>query len=165
MAARRSEAFERLYLDERLGVFRTAFLITGDREEAMELTQETFARAFQHWRKVSRYDRPAAWLQQVVANLAVSSWRQRRRRFRMQATELHADDHIPPVEPSEPAILAAVRSLAPAQRAVVVLRFYADLSVADVAHALGKRPGTVKALTSQALGRLRPVLEARGVRP
>lgn len=142
-------------------MFRAAYLITADREEARDLTQETFARAFQHWPDVSRHERPGAWLQTVVARLAIS-WR-RRQAIRTRRTPLPATA-VEDAVAFEPAVLEALRRLTPAQRAVVVLRFFADRSIEDVAETLGKRPGTVKALTAQALDRLRPVLEARGVR-
>jgi RNA polymerase sigma factor (sigma-70 family) len=56
-------------------------------------------------------------------------------------------------------MLEALRSLTPSQRAAVTLRYYADWSVDEVARALGKRPGTVRALTSQAFTRLRALLQ------
>jgi RNA polymerase sigma-70 factor (sigma-E family) len=156
--------FDDFYQAHRADVFRAAYLITGDREEARDLTQETFVRAFQHWREVSRHERPGAWLQTVVARLAIS-WR-RRQALRSKLVIAHRDVAPEDVaQADEPVVLQALRGLTPAQRTVVVLRFYADRSVEDVARALGKRPGTVKALTAQAMARLRPVLQARGVQP
>jgi RNA polymerase sigma factor (sigma-70 family) len=58
-------------------------------------------------------------------------------------------------------LLAALRELSPAQRAVVVLRYYTDQSIEDVAQILGKRPGTVRALASQGLSRLRVSLSGK----
>ncbi len=164
MAGRPDVEFEGFYTAHRADVFRTAYLITADREEARDLTQETFVRAFQHWRELSGHERPGAWLQTVVARLAIS-WRRRQAlRFKLGIGRGDtASEEMTQVE--EPAVLQALRRLTLAQRTVVVLRFYADRSVEDVAHALGKRPGTVKALTAQALDRLRPELQARGVRP
>src|SRR6266536_6604564 len=68
--------FVPFYEAHRAEVFGTAFLITLDREEAKDLTQETFARAFEHWHAVSRHERPGAWLQTVVGRLSIS-WRRR----------------------------------------------------------------------------------------
>src|SRR2546426_11881463 len=76
MRDERRQAYEELCRGEYAVVYRTALLITGDREEAADLAQEAFARAYEHWRTVSELDRPAAWLQRVVGNLAIS-WRRR----------------------------------------------------------------------------------------
>jgi RNA polymerase sigma factor (sigma-70 family) len=145
-------AFELLCRDEYAAVVRTAWLITGDREESLDLAQEAFARAYERWRTVSAMDRPGGWLQRVTANLAISS-RRRRKVAERHALEVGA---IAPA-PREPddELDRALASLTRAQRAAVVLRYYADQSVEQTAAALGKRPGTVRALTSQALARLR----------
>jgi RNA polymerase sigma-70 factor (sigma-E family) len=163
MVRRPDVEFEDFYLAHRADVFRTAYLMTADREEARDLTQETFVRAFQRWGEVSGHERPGAWLQTVVARLAIS-WH-RRQAVRFKRTTGWGDEASEEVQADEPVVLRALRSLTVAQRTVVVLRFYADRSVEDVARTLGKRPGTVKALTAQAIDRLRPVLQARGVRP
>jgi RNA polymerase sigma-70 factor (sigma-E family) len=149
----RSRAFEALCHDEYANLVRTAWLVVGDREEALDLAQEALVRAYERWRQVSAMERPGGWLQRVVVNLAISH---RRRLATARRLAPASDEPVPPPEePADPAITAALRSLTPAQRAVVVLRYLADQSVGEVAAALGKRPGTVRALTSQALARLR----------
>jgi RNA polymerase sigma-70 factor, ECF subfamily len=153
--------FEAFYAAHFARVVGAAYLMTGSREEARDLAQETFARAYERWETVSRYEEPGAWLQRVVTNLA-TSWR---RRQRLRARETIAESTVPSPDVPEPAILRALLRLTPAQRAVIVLRFYADQSVAQVSKILGKRPGTVRALTSQGLSRLREAAELQGVRP
>ena len=153
MRESRFEAFDRLCRKEYVSVVRTAYLITGDREEAVDLAQEAFARAYERWRSVSRMDRPGGWLQRVVANLAIS-WR-RQRRFRADVGAGEVDAVVADEEASDLDLLEALRALTPGQRAAIVLRYYADQPVEEVARALGKRPGTVRALTSQGLARLR----------
>jgi DNA-directed RNA polymerase specialized sigma24 family protein len=91
----------------------------------------------------------------VAANLAVSWWRRLRVR---RSRSLPADAVVEPPSVPDPALAEALRQLSPAQRTAVVLRFYADRSVEDVADLLGKRPGTVRALTSQGVARLRVLL-------
>jgi len=149
-------SFEALCRREYPLVVRTAYLITGDAEEAADVAQEAFARALQHWRKVRRMDRPAAWLQRVAANLSIS-WR---RRGRYWSREIAAEPEG--VEDRDPSngllMLEALQLLTPAQRAAIVLRYYADQSVEQAARALGKRPGTIRALTSQGFTRLRAYL-------
>lgn len=159
MTSDRREAFERLCRVEYAAVVRTAWLVTGDREEAADVAQETFVRAYERWRQVSVMDRPGAWLQRVAANLAIS-WRRRQHvrssaRARLTAG---ATERAPESDVLDEELLRALDLLTPAQRAVIVLRYFADQSVDDVARALGKRPGTVRALTSQGLGRLRQAL-------
>ncbi len=159
--ADRREAFERLWRAEYAQVLRTAYLITGDREEASDVAQEAFARAYERWRTVAALDRPGAWVQRVAANLAIS-WRRRervRRRTPQPAIEAFSQD-LP-----EPELMRALRALPPAQRAAVVLRYYTDQSIEETARALGKRPGTIRALTSQGVQRLRELLSTEEARP
>jgi RNA polymerase sigma-70 factor (ECF subfamily) len=141
--------FEDLWKAHYGSVVRTALVVTGNVEEARDVAQEAFARAYQHWSRVARLDRPESWVHRVATNLAISSARRRRPRLPPPAL-------IEPPEPYDDRLAALVKALTPAQRAVIALRFYLDWSVEDVARALGKRPGTVTALTHQALERLRP---------
>jgi RNA polymerase sigma-70 factor (sigma-E family) len=154
-------SFEGFYASTWEDVFRTAFLICGDREEARDLTQEAFVRAAERWKAVERMERPEAWMQRVVANLALS-WRRRLRHARRYEQSLR-----PGVISGEDGTVAAVvqtlRSLPPAQRVVVVLRYYADLSIEDTARAVGKRTATVRSLSSQGLTRLRAALQEQEV--
>jgi RNA polymerase sigma-70 factor (sigma-E family) len=152
----RTEAFERLCRDEYPSVTRTAYLITGDREEAVDIAQEALARAYERWRVVSQLDRPGAWLQRVAGNLAIS-WRRRQRYVSRGSLEI--EDRADRLAPgSDLDLMEALQFLSPAQRAVVVLRYYADQPIDQVAKALDKQPGTVRALASQGLARLRESL-------
>ncbi len=150
-----TEAFEQLCRDEYPRLVRTAHLITGDLEESLDIAQEALARAYERWPTMSRIEWPGAWLNRVVVNLALS-WR-RRRRVRERAGAQPPERNSAPETP-DPDLIAALKALPPAQRAAVVLRFYADLSVEETARALGKRPGTVRALTSQAVAKLRQTM-------
>jgi RNA polymerase sigma-70 factor, ECF subfamily len=150
----RTGAFEALCLAEYPRLVRAAYLIVGDEQEAADLAQESLARAFERWRTVSRYERPGAWCQRVVVNLALSSRRGRARARRVRRADPVAAIQEPP-EPFDAEMRAALLELGEQQRAVVVLRFLCGLSVADVAEALDKPEGTVRSLTSQALTRLR----------
>jgi len=143
------DEFERLWKMHFPAVTRTAYLILGDSHEARDIAQEAFTRAFQHWRKVSRLDCPEGWVHRVAANLAVSACRRR------ALTRVEPQLTVGGPEPPDDELARAVAALTPAQRAVIAMRFYLDWSVDDVAHALGKRPGTVRALTHQAMERLR----------
>ena len=118
---------------------------------AEDLVQDAFAQVWLRW---DRIDNPEAYLRTCVVNLCRRELRRRRLRRRTpdraSATTLDA----PACE-----LLDVLRALPPRRRAVVVLRFYEDLSEAQIAATLGIRPGTVKATLHQALAQLREVIE------
>lgn len=130
----------------------------GDRDVAAELAQETLARVWERWSTVERHEAPEAWAFRVAFNLAASRYRrraaERRAHGRVGAAEAHEPDAADAV-----AVRAAVAALPPRQRAALVLRYFADLSVERTADVLGCRPGTVKSLTSQAIVSLRDHFE------
>lgn len=147
---------ERVCRDEYRRVFGALVLYTGERALAEELTQEAFARACRDWRKVSRLDRPGAWVHRVAMNLARSRFRRRgsRRRAEARMRSAAAEHPIPPTAESL-AVRDGVASLPDDERAVIVMRYFADLSVADTADVLGVPVGTVKTRTRRALATLR----------
>ena len=142
-------------------VVRLAYWMTGDHQESLDLAQEAFARAYERWRSVSSMGRPDAWVQRVAVNLALSARRRRRLLPRLRAQA--PDAMTPEPEAPDPELRRALLALTPAQRSAVVLRFYADRSVDETARDLDKRPGTVRALTSQGLSRLREFLSTEGI--
>ena len=145
--------FEEVCRDHYAEVVRVAFLITGDRQEALDVAQETFARAYERWGHVSAMENPVGWLVRVAANLSLSH-----RRRTTRTPRVTRSDDVAPSLPADPTIQTALATLTPAQRAAVVLRFYLDMSIEDTAKALGKKEGTVRALTSQGVRRLREQL-------
>ena len=147
-------SFESLCEEHYERVAGAAYLVVGDRQEALDIAQETFARAYERWSQVKKMENPEGWLYRVAANLAISRRRRVIRQFR--PVPVPAPDPTP--EPSDPMLAAALAALTPAQRAVIVLRFFLDQSVETTAQALRKKPGTVRALTSQAVSRLRTQL-------
>jgi RNA polymerase sigma factor (sigma-70 family) len=132
-------------------VAKAAYLILGDRQEALDVAQEAFSRALERWPEVGSMENPQGWLYRVAVNLSLST---RRRAVRWVKGRI-PDNPAPESEPSDPNLAKALSRLTLAQRAAVVLRFYSDLSIADTAQMLNKRPGTVRALTAQAISRLR----------
>jgi len=134
---------------------RLAYALTGDAGHAEDLAQAAFARAYASWGRVRRAGDPDAYVRRIVIN-------EHRRHFRKRrvAEELRADltDTVGGQQqgPEErQALLDALRSLGPRQRAVVVLRFWLDLSEAETAKALNCSVGTVKSQASRALATLR----------
>lgn len=139
-------------------LLRTAYLLTGDRGHAEDLVQTALERLARRWGRLD--GPPEAYARVVLANLATDRWRRRRMRVR----ELSVD---PPVRSAadiaEPVVvrqvlIGALLQLTPRQRAVLVLRFFADLSEAETAQALNIQPGTVKSTVSRATTRLRALL-------
>lgn len=130
-------------------------LYCGDASVAEELAQEALIRVWERWPKVSTMASPAGWTWTVALNLA-------RSRFRRRAAERRALDrlgaprnHQDPDTVDAVAVRQHIAALPDRQRRALVLRYYADLPVQEVAAAMGCADGTVKALTSQAVAALR----------
>jgi RNA polymerase sigma factor (sigma-70 family) len=141
-----------------LGVLR---LSVGDLAVAEELTQETFVRVCRHWERVAEMTSPVAWTYRVAINLATSQHRRRQaeRRAQQRAQSSVTNPERLAAHDAELTVALTVRralaDLRPDERTVLVLRFYADLSVAETAGLLGVPEGTVKSRTRRALSRLR----------
>lgn len=150
--------YERVFRAEHDAIVRTAYLVTGDRETAREVAQDAFAELHRHWRKVRGYDKPGAWLRRVAIRRAV-----RVRRTRTRWGEAPLPDDLPaPVTPGLDAeLLASLRRLSPAQRAAVVLHYFEDRPVSEVADLLGCKPATASVHLHRARVRLAELLGER----
>ncbi|MEO3782220.1 SigE family RNA polymerase sigma factor [Actinocorallia sp. B10E7] len=149
--------FADFYQTARPGLVAEFYAYTGDLGEAQEIVQEAFIRAWTHWRKVSEYDRPRAWVARVGYRLAVSRWR----RARTALASLVR--HGPPPEVPEPsaasiALATALRTLPDAQRRAVIMHHLSGYSIAEIAAAEGVADGTVKARLSRGRQRLSTLL-------
>jgi RNA polymerase sigma factor (sigma-70 family) len=145
------------------GLFRMALLVAGNRSDAEDAVADAMAATFAPWR-AGRVASLEAYARTTVMNRLIGRGRRRatadrhrRRRSGDDRGERAADDQV--VESD--LLRRALRDLPPRQRAVVVLRYYVDLSVAETAEAIGCAPGTVKSQTHDALA----VLRARLGRP
>lgn len=143
-------------------LLRTAYLLCGgDQGAAEDLVQDVLERAYPRWQRIT--GPPEAYLRAALANAATNRWRARSRR--VAETEL-LEFHQPRIAAHDTAIAdrdEVVRALAkvpPRMRAVLVLRFFDDLSEAQTAAALNCSVGTVKSQTSRGLDALRKVLAA-----
>ncbi len=140
-------------------LFRTAFALTGDVRQAEELLQSTLVKVFVSWRKVSRADSRDAYVRRVMVNQATSGWRSRRNRAEVLSPEpRRADDAVPSFDTdlaTSDELWGLVQGLPARQRAVVVLRYYEDLSEREIGSVLGIAPGTVKSLAHAAMAKLR----------
>jgi RNA polymerase sigma-70 factor (sigma-E family) len=138
-------------------LYRTAYLLIGDRELAEDLVQTALAKTYASWGKVRELEAARGYARTTLVNTAASWFRKRGWRAEQptETVETGSYDEDPTLRPD---MAAALARLAPRQRAVVVLRFYEDLSVAETAHALHCSEGTVKSQTSDALAHLRGLL-------
>jgi RNA polymerase sigma-70 factor (sigma-E family) len=144
-------------------LYRTAYLMLGDAAEAEDLVQTALAKTYAAWPQVRDINAAPGYARTVLVNTASSWFRKRSWRNERPTAELPDHAHRAGVahepDPSDrPALMSALADLPPRQRAVVVLRYYEDLSVAQAASALGVTEGTVKSQTSDALARLRTLL-------
>jgi RNA polymerase sigma-70 factor (sigma-E family) len=147
----RDAAVAALYRREYAAMVRLAHLITGSNEAAEDVVQESFVKMYRNW---GRADRPGAYLRTAVVN-GCHSWHRRRRIERQRLPRAVPEE----VEPESRELLDALAGLRIRQRTALVLRFYADMSEADIADALGCRPGTVKSLVHRGLRELEGMIE------
>ncbi|MEO6570336.1 MAG: sigma-70 family RNA polymerase sigma factor [Ilumatobacteraceae bacterium] len=136
--------FDAVYRREYPGLIAVAAALTGDRDGAQDLVQDTMVKAFIRWGRVSQLDRPGAWCHHVLVNAC-------RSRLRRRATEWRYLSRLRRGEPTSPepsadtlAFWTVVRTLPSRPRAVVALYFGADLSSVQVAEVLGVPEGTVR---------------------
>ena len=129
---------------------------TGDPDLAEALAQDALLRACRDWDRVARFDSPAAWVHRVAINLANSSFRRRAAKRRAdRRLDARHDRHDDPDSAVAVSLRSAISRLPEDMKAVIVLRYFADLSVREVSHQLGAPEGTVKTLTRRAIDRLR----------
>jgi RNA polymerase sigma-70 factor (sigma-E family) len=163
--AREEERYVQFVAERHAGLYRTAFLLTGNHHSAQDAVQSTLVKVYLSWNRVRRADRPVAYVHRMLANEVASM--HRRRAAAEVPTERPQD--LPSARhqagPEERLVQAqtlwgALQNLTERQRAVVVLRYYADLSEAEIADTLGIAPGTVKAHAHAALAALGTTLGA-----
>jgi RNA polymerase sigma-70 factor (sigma-E family) len=140
------------------GLLRTAYLITADKGEAEDLVQECFFTVAKHWPRVRGMHQPTAYARRVLVNLAVRESKQQRRRqaeLNNDPIDIAADWVELDLIGSREELRNALGQLTSRQRAVLVLRYFHDLSEEQTAHTLGCTVGTVKSTASRSLAQLR----------
>ncbi|MGO4597188.1 SigE family RNA polymerase sigma factor [Terrabacter sp. 2RAF25] len=140
-------------------LFRTAYLMTGDYQRAEDLLQTTLVRVYQRWPRVREMHRPVGYARKVLVSQSTSWWR---RCSSHEAPGLRTDepdgvDLVRDLDEHE-RVWTAVLRLPPRQRAVMVLRYYEDLTEAEIAATLDMAPGTVKSHAHAASHRLAEML-------
>jgi RNA polymerase sigma-70 factor (sigma-E family) len=152
----RYEGFREFVLTRGPALSRLAYVLCGDHAAAEDLVQSALAGLASRWRVVAAGGNPEGYARRTMINEHISWWRRRGRRERL----------VPQPPEGRPAAAAdsgldrlaladALARLAPRQRAVIILRFYEDLSEAETAEVLGVAIGTVKSQTHDGLARLR----------
>jgi RNA polymerase sigma-70 factor (ECF subfamily) len=149
-----SAEFEWWFRAAHPSVARTVFLMVHDQGRAEEIAQEAFLQLYKRWSTLQGYERPDAWARRVAVQLAIKHLkRERMRSERERLALVEETTHLP-----DPDVVKAVRTLSPMQRAAVVLYYWADEPVFEIARVLGVSESTVKQHLHRARQRLAAVL-------
>lgn len=151
-----ADEFSAFVINRQLRLQQMAWLLTADWQSAEDLVQDALAKTWRHWRRICAAEDIDAYVRRTIINTFVSG---RRRLWRHE----HPTAEPPEDRTAEPSaavltqivVTEALTNLSRRQRTVVVLRYFEDLSIPDVARTLGWPIGTVKSTTSKALDRLR----------
>jgi RNA polymerase sigma-70 factor (sigma-E family) len=141
-------------------LYRSAYLLTGNHADAEDVAQQTLIKAHGAWSRVAGSDSPNAYVRRILTNTFLSSKRPKVRGLELLTDAPPEPGHAPGPGGSETQLLLwpHVKQLPPQQRAVIVLRYYEDLSEAEIADTLGCSRGTVKSTAHRALRSLRAAL-------
>jgi RNA polymerase sigma-70 factor (sigma-E family) len=130
--------------------------MTGDPHTAADLVQDALVRTGVRWSRLDRNGDPEAYVRRAIVNGRTSRWRKLHRETLVDAIP----DRVGVIEPSthDEQLWRLLAGLPTRQRAVIVLRYYEDLSEDEIARTLGCAPGTVKSQASKALAKLRAAM-------
>ena len=169
-----ADAFEQLLLEHQKNVYNLCYRMAGDPDDAMDLSQETFLRA---WRCLDQYQFASAfstWLYRLCSNICIDFLRRRRRQQTVPLTFEDADGEeqtyaVPDAQPlpeeqvelklTRETLAAAMAQLLPEHRAVLQLRVVNEMSYEQIADVLDIQIGTVKSRLSRARNQLKKILE------
>jgi RNA polymerase sigma-70 factor (sigma-E family) len=155
-------AVDQLYASHYRQLVRLSVLLVHDVETAEEVVQDSFVAMHGRWRTLREPDKALAYLRQTVVNRSRSVLRRRGVQARHTppvVPDHHGADHDALAAERRREVLDALRALPTRQREVLALRYYLDLSEADIADALGISRGAVKSHASRGTAALRPLLE------
>jgi RNA polymerase sigma-70 factor (sigma-E family) len=153
------EVFARAQLP---GLLRYSVMLTGDRELAADLVQDVLVKMYRQWSRISRADRPDRYAVRMVTNQFLS-WRRSRAARHIAVAELPNDPHTEHFETTHAVrddMWRRLAKLPKRQRAVLVLRYYQQLTDAEIADVLGCTRVTVRGYAHRALATLRVDLNA-----
>jgi RNA polymerase sigma-70 factor (sigma-E family) len=150
------DAFDGLLRERSGALLRTAYLLTGDRQLAEDLLQTALTKTYLRWGRLRDVQAGEAYVRRVMATTYSSWWR--RRWNDEQPTDAPPEETAPDAygaADDRDVLRRALAGLSKRQRAMVVMRFYGDLSETETADAMGVSVGTVKSTVARALARLR----------
>jgi RNA polymerase sigma-70 factor (sigma-E family) len=152
--------FEEYATSRLAALHRVAYALVGDVHRADDLVQETLTKLYVHWHRAARMDNLDGYVRTIMVNTFLDSKRRRWNDVRLTAEPPEPRDVATPNVADAVTLRALLGQLPPKQRAVLVLRYLADLSVDEVAATLGCAPGTVKSQAFHGLAALRRLLAA-----
>ncbi|MGH2717819.1 MAG: SigE family RNA polymerase sigma factor [Actinomycetota bacterium] len=153
-----AEGFDSFYRVASPALLKQLYALLGDLDEARDCLQEAFVKAWLRWDRISRYEKPAAWVRHVAWRLAASRWRRAKNAARILLRYGGAPMPTEPTWSDGVAVGQALATLPKSQREAVSLYYFADLSVDEIAKSVGAPEGTVKARLSRARATLRGAL-------
>jgi RNA polymerase sigma factor (sigma-70 family) len=146
--------FASFFAGEQRGLLKLLYFVTGSRADAAELMQDAFLKVWERWDRVQRTDDPRAYLFRVALNGSRMRARAARRAARRLVTPVSSNDPYDEIDLRED-VLQLLRSLAPRQRAALVLLDMYGYGSEEAARIMGIRPSTVRALATQGRAVLR----------
>jgi RNA polymerase sigma factor (sigma-70 family) len=155
--------FEGFCHEVHLPLVRMLTLYCGDPDVARDIAQESMIKVASRWRAVKQMDNPRGWTWKVSINLANSHYRRKKieqRSYRALSDRAHRSAHDDRDVSLEIAIRSMLQSLSPRQREALVLRYYQDMPVDEVAEVMGCSSSTVKKLTARGLAGMRHAIGA-----
>ncbi|WP_245834319.1 SigE family RNA polymerase sigma factor [Streptomyces aidingensis] len=142
-------------------LYRSAYLLTANHADAEDIAQQTLLKAYRSWSRIIRSDSPDAYVRRMLTNTFLSVRRPKRRRLELltDAPPEYGAAQRPHGPEDRLTLWPHVKALPPRQRAVIVLRYYEDLSEQEIADILGCSRGNVKSTAHRALKVLRAALD------
>jgi RNA polymerase sigma-70 factor (sigma-E family) len=137
-------------------LLRFAYALTGDPHTAADLVQDALERTGMRWSRIERQGNPEGYVRRAILNGRVSRWRKHRRETLVDCIPERLTSYEAPSRDDE--LWQLLATLPPGQRAVLVLRYYEDMSEVQIAATLGCSPGTVKSQSNKAIAKLRLAL-------
>ena len=157
MDAATAEVFDAFVRSRHAALIRYGTVLTGDPHSAADLVQDALERTGLAWSRVQQQGDPEGYVRRVLANRNISTWRKlRRERLTDEPPERVHEDR-----PTDDVMWGVLATLPRRQRTVLVLRYYEDLSEAEIARVLGIAQGTVKSQASKGIAALRAAIGER----